>query len=140
MVKPAGGSCVVSHSAIALAGSTAVLICATEKPSRHCVRLVMTSSARDALPQLITRRCSVGSIQTAMREKRAKAIGSSSCVMSSFRSRFSFLPGLRPVVASICAQRSSSLRRTTEPGTALVSTMNSTTHCPPTDSTSGPCS
>ncbi|MCY1365271.1 hypothetical protein D9M69_521110 [compost metagenome] len=58
--------------------------------------------------------------------------------MSSLSSFFSFLPGLRPVVVSMWAQRSSSLRRTTEPGTCLLSIMYSTSHWPSMDSTSGP--
>ncbi len=140
MVKPAGGSCVASQPAMALAGSTWVWKAATAKPSSPCTSAVTTASARAWLEVSSVSLRACGSIHTATRAWRVKASGSSSCVTSSLICFFSFLPGARPVCASIWAQRSSTLRRITEAGSVLLSIMYSSSHWPPTDSSSRPCS
>ena len=66
-----------------------------------------------------------------------KAIGSRSSTTSSFSARVSRLPGLRPVVCSICRARSSILRLTTDAGSSFFSICSFSSQWPPIDSTSG---
>ena len=129
----------MSHSDIAAVGESLLSSKAAAKPSSDLTSIVTTSSARVWLPASITSSRAFGSIQTPTDACLVKACGSRSSRISSFRSRISFLPGLRPVVASICATRSLALRVTTEPGRARVSIISLKMSWPPTDSTSGPC-
>ena len=100
-------------------------------------RLVTTSSARVWLPASTISSRATGSIQTSIAACLVKAIGSSSSTTSSFRSRVSRLPGLRPVACSIWAARSSMRRLTTEAGSSFFSVWNFISHWPPTISSSG---
>ena len=127
-----------SHWVMAAWGEVTVWINETDKPPITFISADMTSSALPWLPALSTKRRFSKSIHTSTVDWRAKACGSSDSSTSSISSRFSFLPGLRPVAASISAMRSSALRRTTLPGTALDSIMSFMIHCPATDSTKGP--
>ena len=137
----ASPSASASQAAMAACGEVAVCSRPTPKPLPATrTRLVMTSSALPCAPTSITSQRCVGSIHTVTVLRRGKACGSSEISASSRRSRNSFLPGLRPVVFSMCCTASSTLRRTASPGTALVSMAKRAIHCPSTVSTSAPCS
>ena len=127
-----------SQSAMAALGETRVLTRLSARPGRLCTSSVTSSSACAWLPASITNSKASRSIQTRVLPCLVKAIGSSSSRMSSLMSRVSFLPGLRPVLASIWSTRSCALRFTTEAGRARDSTISVKIHWPATTSSSGP--
>ena len=137
----ASPSASASQAAMAACGEVAVCSRPTPKPLPATrTRLVMTSSALPCAPTSITSQRWVGSIHTVTWLRRGKACGSRAISASSFRSRSSFLPGLRPVVFSISSTAFCVLSLMASAGTALVSIAKRAIHCPSTVSTSAPCS
>ena len=124
---------------MAVCGEVCVCSSATAKPAgSSSTNWLTTSSARAWLPVSSTRVRAWGSIHTHIDPILVKAMGRRSSLASSLRSRFSFLPGLRPVSRSIWSTLSCTLRASTLPGSTLASTMKRRIHCPPTLSASGP--
>ena len=137
--KRPGTALSVSHSAMPVAGDVVVCTRVAAKRSSDLNRLVNTSSALAWVVVSIASSLALGSIHTVITACRVNALGSSSRTTSSLISFACFLPGLRPVLASICPARCSTSRRTTDAGSMRVSIMNFRIHCPPTASTSAPC-
>ena len=137
-LNPGGPSLVDNHKAIAAAGDVWVFTNVTAKPSTALINQVITSSALAELPASVSSRPAFGSIHTLTLDCLLNAMGSSARRASSLISRFSFLPGLRPVVASMWSNWSCTLRLITEPGTTFTSSISFSSHWPPTTSTSGP--
>ncbi|EZP56805.1 hypothetical protein BW39_01334 [Delftia sp. RIT313] len=101
---------------------------ASAKPVRPSTSELTTSSARAWLPVSSTRVRACGSSQTHMAPCLVKAMGSRSSLASSLSSFFSFLPGLRPSVASMWAAFSLTRRLSTLAGSILASVMKRITH------------
>ena len=127
-----------SHAAITAVGDSAVCTRIGASPASDFTSSVTTWSAFETLPASTISNWRFGSIQTGTAACFVKACGSRSSVASSRSSFASFLPGLRPVVCSICSARSSARRFTTEAGSTFCSILSFISHWPPTNSISGP--
>src|SRR3990167_7712043 len=126
------------HEVMAVCGVTWVCNRAAFRSLKALTSAVTSSSILPWLLASVTSQPLAWSIQTQAAVRRGKACGSSESSASSRSSFICFLPGLRPVVASMCSASSSAFSRTTEPGTALVSIISLSMRWPATDSTSGP--
>ncbi len=124
---------------MAVCGVTAVCSRVMARPSNACTSAVTSSSILPWLLASVTSQPLTGSIHTQALLRRGKACGNRVSSASSRRALVSFLPGLRPVVASMWSASSWAFSRTTEPGTLLDSIMNFRMRWPATASTSGPC-
>ena len=128
-----------SHCVMAVWGVTWVCSSVTLRSLKAFTSAVTSSSSLPWLLASVTSQPLARSIQTQVAPRRGKAWGSSASSASSRRALVSFLPGLRPVAASMWSASSCAFSRTTEPGTLLVSIISFKMRCPATDSTSGPC-